>query len=174
MFNIHEIVTELLIQSGIFLTKDEIENLEITDFGLNDFSHVGLIIHTYINTQRCCAKELIMLPHQVCPEHSHPTIDNIDGKEETFRCRFGKVSIFIEGNKTLQPIVELPEDIGNYSVFHEVILDKGEQLTLQPNSKHWFKAHNYGAIISEFSTTSSDHADLFTNPTINRANRLYV
>ena len=172
MLNIHEMVAELLNKSGIFLTEDEIGNIEITDFGLNNFNHAGLIIHTYINTQRCCAKELIMLPHQVCPEHVHPSIEERQGKEETFRCRYGKVSVFIEGCVTQKPTVKLPTDTDNYTVFHEVVLEKGEQLTLNSNAKHWFKAHSEGAVISEFSTTSNDDADLFTNKAINRASRL--
>ncbi|GIU32937.1 D-lyxose/D-mannose family sugar isomerase [Shewanella schlegeliana] len=174
MVNIHDKITELLTLSGIFLTKNEIERLELTDFGLNDFGNTGLIIHTYINTERCCAKELIMLPHQVCPEHTHPSTATRQGKEETFRCRFGKVSVFIEGNITTQPAVELPKDLANYTVFHEVVLNKGEQLTLSPNAKHWFKAHAEGAIVSEFSTMSNDDTDVFTNQEINRASRLSV
>ncbi|ABZ76574.1 YdaE [Shewanella halifaxensis HAW-EB4] len=172
MVNIHGKIAEQLNRSGIFLTKTEIECLEITDFGLNDFYNAGLIIHTYINTERCCAKELILLANQVCPEHVHPSSAALEGKEETFRCRFGRVSVFIEGNKTTQPCVELPADITNYTVFHEVVLNKGEQLTLKPNSKHWFKAHGEGAIVSEFSTTSNDDTDVFTNQKINRASRL--
>lgn len=172
MFNLHDKITELVNLSGIFLTKSEIDNLEITDFGLNDFCNMGLIVHTYINTERCCAKELIMLPHQICPEHVHPSIGVNKGKEETFRCRFGKVSVFIEGETTACTDVKLPEDTENYTVFHEVVLDKGDQLTLEPNSKHWFKAHEEGAIISEFSTNSNDETDVFTDHTINRASRV--
>ncbi|ABV87601.1 D-lyxose/D-mannose family sugar isomerase [Shewanella pealeana] len=172
MVNIREQIKQLVNLSGIFLTKHEIENIEITDFGLNNFNHAGLIVHTYINTERCCAKELIMLPHQICPEHVHPSIGTQQGKEETFRCRFGKVSVFIEGSVTQKPTVDLPKDTENYTVFHEVILERGEQLTLAPNSKHWFKAHSEGAVVSEFSTTSNDDADLFTNKAINRSSRL--
>ncbi|MCK8045460.1 D-lyxose/D-mannose family sugar isomerase [Shewanella sp. 1CM18E] len=174
MVKVNDQVLELLGLSGIFLTKVETENLEVTDFGLNDFHHTGLIIHTYINTERCCAKELIMLPDQICPEHTHPTVGQRLGKEETFRCRYGKVSIFIEGSITANPSVTLPKDIEHYTVFHEVILEKGQQLTLTPNSKHWFKAHSDGAVVSEFSTNSNDAADLFTNKAINRASRVQL
>ncbi|GIU15915.1 MULTISPECIES: D-lyxose/D-mannose family sugar isomerase [unclassified Shewanella] len=172
MANIHTQVNQLLHLAGMYLTKHEIENLEFTDFGLNNFNQEGLIIHTYVNTLRCCAKELIMLPQQICPEHVHPTIGKQQGKEETFRCRYGKVSVFIEGSKTPKPSVDLPTDIDNYTVFHEVVLEKGQQLTLNPNTKHWFKAHSEGAVVSEFSTMSNDDADLFTNKEINRASRI--
>lgn len=163
------LVTELLDRSGIFLKLDEIANLEMTDFGLNDFERIGLTIHTYVNTNRCCAKELIMLPNQLCPEHKHPSIGGIEGKEETFRCRFGKISIFIDGERTTNPSVDFPKEEKNFTVFNEIVLNPGDQLTLAPNSKHWFKAHNDGAVISEFSTNSNDDTDVFTDTSINRA-----
>ncbi|ENJ1742997.1 D-lyxose/D-mannose family sugar isomerase [Vibrio parahaemolyticus] len=165
-------IKHIIQDSGIFLTMEEFERLEITDFGLDDFRENGLVIHTYINTDRCCAKELIMLPHQTCPEHLHPTIGDKAGKEETFRCRHGRVSVFIDGIKTDNPTVSLPKDVNNYTVFKEVVLEKGDQLSLSPDSKHWFKAHEQGAVVSEFSTTSNDDTDIFTNPKICRASRL--
>lgn len=166
-----EKIKSLISDSGIFLTQEEIENLEITDFGLGDFSHIGLTVHTYLNTARCCAKELYLLPHQTCPEHRHPNIGGSLGKEETFRCRYGKVSVFIDGEKTTHLSV-MPPDNGSeyYSVFHEVILEQGEQLTLMPETRHWFQAHDCGAVVSEFSTHSDDATDIFTDVRINRFN----
>ncbi len=164
-----EKIQSLLSDSGIFLTQEEVENLEITDFGLEDFSHIGLTVHTYLNTDRCCAKELFLLPAQTCPEHRHPNVGTNLGKEETFRCRYGKVSIFIEGEKTENPAVQPPQNgCEYYSVFHEVILEKGEQLTLMPDTRHWFQAHSCGAVVSEFSTHSDDGTDIFTDVRINR------
>lgn len=43
----------------------------------------------YVNTEKCCAKELVLFPGQTCPEHRHPEINGEEGKEETFRCRIG-------------------------------------------------------------------------------------
>ncbi|NAZ93427.1 D-lyxose/D-mannose family sugar isomerase [Vibrio toranzoniae] len=166
-------INNIIEKSGLFLKMEEIAALEITDFGLDKFREQGLVIHTYVNTERCCAKELIILPHQTCPEHTHPTAGKVEGKEETFRCRFGRVSIFISGQVTEKPTTSLPKDIENFSVFHEVVLEKGDQLTLSPDSKHWFKAHTDGAVLSEFSTNSNDETDIFTNPKIRRESRLF-
>lgn len=77
-------IKNIIKESGIYLTKKEFEKLEITHFGLNNFRDQGLVIHTYINTDRCCAKELIMLPYQTCPEHRHPSVGGKLGKEEPF------------------------------------------------------------------------------------------
>ena len=48
----------------VYLTPEEEERMEVTDFGLNDPYHEGLMLHVYVNTKRCCAKELPMLPGQ--------------------------------------------------------------------------------------------------------------
>ena len=53
-------------------------------------------------------------------------------------------------------------------MFHEVTLTPGDQYTLTPNTLHWFQAGPEGAIVSEFSTTSRDESDVFTDPRIKR------
>ncbi|MHB1485833.1 MAG: D-lyxose/D-mannose family sugar isomerase, partial [Saccharofermentanales bacterium] len=57
---------------------------------------------------------------------------------------------------------------GTYTVFHEIVLKPGEQYTLYPNTKHWFKSGADGAVVSEFSTKSYDEGDIFTDPMILR------
>ena len=54
------------------------------------------------------------------------------------------------------------------TVVHEIVLKPGEQHTLLPNSLHWFQAGPEGAVVSEFSTTSRDEADIFTDTRIVR------
>ena len=152
-------------KANIILTDKEKENLEIADFGLDDLYNTGLFVVTYINTEKCCAKEMVLLPHQTCPEHRHPPVNGKDGKEETFRCRYGKVYLFVEGENTINGVTP-PK--GEYTVFHQIELNPGEQYTLYPNTKHWFQSGSDGAVISEFSTTSTDGADIFTDPKIVR------
>jgi D-lyxose ketol-isomerase len=55
-----------------------------------------------------------------------------------------------------------------YTVFHEIKLDPSEQFTIPPNTLHWFQAAEEGAIVSEFSSTSRDENDVFTDPRIRR------
>ena len=154
-------------KAKIVLTDEEKNNLEVIDLGLGDFLNTGLTLVTYINTERCCAKEMVLLPHQTCPEHLHPTIDGVPGKEETFRCRWGKVHLFVSGEETPDRGVNPPEN-GKYSVFHEVILLPGQQYTIYPDTLHWFQAGDEGAVISEFSTKSNDDTDVFTDERIVR------
>lgn len=156
----------------IVLTEKEKENLEIADFGLGEFEKTGLAVVTYVNTTRVCAKELAMLPRQTCPEHIHPPLsETIDGKEETFRCRWGVVYLYVSGEPAEKSQLKavIPEgDEDAYTVFHEIVLHPGEQYTLHPNTKHWFQGGAEGAVVSEFSTTSTDENDVFTDQRIIR------
>ncbi|HLA42973.1 MAG TPA: D-lyxose/D-mannose family sugar isomerase [Aggregatilineales bacterium] len=158
-------------KAGIILTPEEVENIEIADLGLNEFEETGLALVTYINTERCCAKELVLMPRQTCPEHFHPPIEafNYEGKEETFRCRWGVVYLYVSGEPTPNPVASPPEKRKHtYTVWHEVILHPGEQYTIMPQTWHWFQGGAEGAVVSEFSTRSVDEADLFTDPDIKR------
>jgi D-lyxose ketol-isomerase len=158
-----------LDRAGIVLTPAESSAIEVADFGLGELEKQGLQIVTYVNTERCCAKELVLFPRQTCPEHRHPPVEGEPGKEETFRCRWGVVYLYVPGEPTAQPACRPPEGSEPfYTVFHEVRLLPGEQYTLHPNTPHWFQAGLEGAVVSEFSTRSRDEADIFTDPRIRR------
>jgi D-lyxose ketol-isomerase len=140
---------EMLAEAGIVLTPAERAAIEVADFGLSRLEELGLQIVVYVNTERVCAKELVLFPGQTCPEHRHPPVDGSPGKEETFRCRRGLVRLHVEG-----------ED--------EIVLRPGDQHTIPPDTLHWFQAGDEGAIVSEFSTRSRDDSDVFTDPRITR------
>jgi D-lyxose ketol-isomerase len=153
----------------IALTPEEAEQIEVADFGLDDLERTALQLITYVNTDRVCAKELVLFPGQTCPEHRHPPVAGEPGKEETFRCRTGEVYIFVPGKPTPNPRGVPPAgDEAYYTVQREVVLRPGEQYTLAPNTLHWFQAGPEGAIVSEFSTTSRDESDVWTDPRIDR------
>jgi len=149
-------------KAGIVLTDAEKANVEVADFGIGIVNDVGLQMVTYINTEKVCAKEMVLLPYQTCPEHMHVPTNGMPGKEETFRCRYGKVYLYVTGEGNKEDIkAKLPKT--DVSVFHEVILNPGEQYTIYPETWHWFQAGEDGAIISEFSTRSTDETDTFTD-----------
>lgn len=160
--------------AGIVLTAEEKRHIEICDYELGRFEEIGTGIVIYVNTERCCAKEMALLPWQLCPEHRHPPISqNNPGKEETFRCRMGEVYLYVPGEATEAPKGRVPEDRKeHFTVWHEILLRPGEQYTLYPNTKHWFQAGPEGAVISEFSTSSADKLDIFTDPGIIRTSSL--
>ena len=134
---------------GIVLTEEERASIEVADFGLSRLREQGLLVLVYVNTGRYCAKELVLYPGQSCPEHRHPPFDGTPGKEETFRCRRGQVTLRVDGD--------------------ELVLGPGEQFTIPPDTLHSFTAGPEGAVISEFSSTSRDDLDVFTDPDVQRA-----
>ena len=139
----------MLAAAGIVLTDDERAQLEVADFGLGNLEEIGLQLVVYENNDRYCAKELVLFPHQLCPEHRHPPVGDDPGKQETFRCRWGEVALWVDGHG-------------------ELTLRPGDQFTIPPDTLHWFRAGDEGAIVSEFSSRSRDETDVFTDPRIVR------
>lgn len=156
---------DFLTKAGVVLSEKERENIEVASWGFNDLQHLGLEILTYVNTERVCAKELVLFPGQTCIQHIHPTTPEKPGKEETFRCRWGEVYLYVPGEQTARPKAVKPAGHEQYlTCSHEIVLHPGEQYTLMPHTWHWFQAGKKGAVISEFSTKSTDETDLFTDP----------
>ena len=139
---------EQLAAAGLAITEAERTSIEVADFGLSRLREVGLQLLVYVNADRYCAKELVLFPGQTCPEHRHPPFDGTPGKEETFRCRAGLVHLHVAGE--------------------EIVLRPGEQFTIPPDTLHWFQAGPEGAVVSEFSSTSRDELDVFTDPAVER------
>jgi D-lyxose ketol-isomerase len=140
-------VVRRLEAAGVVL--GEHDEIELADFGLGQFEEIGLALVVYENNERYCAKELVLLPNQLCPEHRHPPVGDDPGKQETFRCRTGEVTLWVEGHG-------------------ELTLRPGDQFTIPPDTLHWFRAGADGAIVSEFSSRSTDENDVFTDPRIVR------
>jgi D-lyxose ketol-isomerase len=140
---------EQLAAAGVVLTAAEREAIEVADFGLSRLREQGLMLLVYVNTDRYCAKELVLYPGQACPEHRHPPFDGMPGKEETFRCRRGVVTLWVDGR--------------------ELVLRAGDQFTIPPDTLHSFRAGPEGAVVSEFSSASRDELDVFTDPDVQRA-----
>lgn len=160
---------EFFAKNGIVINPNE--EIEIADFGLNNLENIGLQLCVYVNTDRVCAKEMVLFPYQTCPEHKHIPSATSAGKEETFRCRYGKVYLYVEGDGKKEDIKGRVPDT-DVTVFKEVILNSGEQYTIYPETLHWFQAGANGAIVSEFSTTSTDETDVFTDTRIVRETEL--
>ena len=163
----------MLEAAGITLAEREQESVEVCDYELGDLDRIGTEIVIYVNTERCCAKEIILFPGQICPEHLHPRIGSYPGKEETFRCRWGEVYLYVPGIPAPGPKASVPpERKDTFTVWHEIVLGPGEQYTLEPETKHWFQGGPRGAVVSEFSTRSFDKQDIFTDPEIMRVSNL--
>lgn len=97
---------QALRRINVALTPDEIENIEVADFGLGRHHETGLQLVIYVNTERCCAKEIVLLPGQTGPEHYHPPFDDTPGKGETLRVRVGTVYLYVPGEPTRNPVAK--------------------------------------------------------------------
>jgi D-lyxose ketol-isomerase len=73
---------EQLAAVGIVLTDAERDAIEVADFGLSRLREQGLMLLVYVNTDRYCAKELVLYPGH-----------------ETFRCRRGLVTLRVAGEE---------------------------------------------------------------------------
>jgi D-lyxose ketol-isomerase len=163
----------MMRQAGMIVSAKDRKAIEVADMGLGDLTRTGLELLVYINTDRYCAKELVLFPRQTCPEHRHPPVGSEPGKMETFRCRWGKVWLYVEGEPVHNLKARIPSgDEPHYTVFREIELMPGDQYTIPPNVKHWFQAADEGAIVSEFSSTSRDEFDVFTDPRIQRMTQI--
>jgi len=163
----------MLRKARIAITREERELMEVAHLGLSDIKNIGLEVIVYENNDRYCAKELILFPRQTCPEHRHPRVDGRNpGKKETFRCRSGEIYLYVAGEPTPRPKAKVTKKYKKYmTVWHEIVLRPGDQYTLPPGALHWFQAGDKGAIVSEFSSTSTDENDAFTDPRIRRISR---
>lgn len=168
--NYKQRVEDLFLKSQIVLTEEELDSVDYADFGLDNIEEEALNLILYVNNERYCAKEMVLLPNQTCPEHLHPDLETIEGKQETFRCRYGKVYLYTdEPTDQSERSVSPPEKSKEYyTAKKEIILEAGQQYTIEPRIKHWFKAGTEGAVISEFSSPSYDEFDIFTNPNVTR------
>jgi D-lyxose ketol-isomerase len=160
----------ILARAGIAITPGEKDGMEIADFGLGDLDHYGLQVIVYEANDRYCAKEIILFPRQICPEHHHPPVDAANpGKQETFRCRWGVVYLYVEGEAAAHPRAFVPKgDEALFTARQEIVLNPGDQYTLPPGRLHWFQAGDEGAVLSEFSSKNLDETDVWRNPQIKR------
>jgi len=159
----------MLRSAGIVARPDEVEKIEVADLGLGEPEHIGLQILTLVNTEKISAKVIVMFPHQTGPEHKHPSLGDYEGKEETIRCQWGKLYLYTPGEPAPKPVASPPPRRKHtYTVWHEHILRPGDQVTLQPNTFHWFQGGSEGAVVWSFSTKATDLADIFSDPDMRR------
>ena len=160
---------EILAKTGLVVRQDELECMEVADFGLSELETSGAQILTLVDTEQIAAKLLVLFPGQTEPEHTHMRIGDYAGKEETIRCEWGELYLYVPGKPTITPRCQPPgHRKGTYTVGCEYFLDPGEQVTLQPNTPHWFQGGPQGAVIWSFSTKAVDGKDVFTDPMIVR------
>jgi D-lyxose ketol-isomerase len=159
-------------KSGICITEEETQKVEVADFGLSRLDTEGAQVLTLVATKRIAVKIIVLFPNQTLPEHWHPRIGEDPGKEETVRVIWGTLRFYIPGDENISEgfVPAGQEEV--YTTRHELILKPGEQITLEPGTKHWLQAAEDGAVMFSFSSVARDVLDGFTNQNIERITRI--
>jgi len=171
-YEVQKKAADMIRNSGIKITDKEIKKIEIADFGLSNLEKEGAQILTLFSTERVSAKVIALFSNQTEPEHWHTSIGQDPGKEETIRVVNGTVYFYIPGEDTLHYgfIPDNKDDV--YTVRHEIEMESGDQLTLEPGIKHWFQAGAEGAVMYSFSSAARDALDPFTDRKIVRVTKI--
>ena len=159
---------DMIRESGIRMTDEEAQKVEVADFGLGCLDVEGAQILTLVATGRIAVKIVVLFPCQTLPEHRHPRVGQDPGKEETIRVVSGIVRAYIPGKDNMHEGAVPAGQEDSYTMRHELTLKPGEQITLEPGTKHWFQAGQSGAVMYSFSTVARDVLDGFTDPEIKR------
>jgi D-lyxose ketol-isomerase len=165
---------EMIGISGILVRPDELAAIEVADLGLSLPETIGLQILTLASTPAIGVKVLTLWPGQVFAEHRHPALDAYPGKEETFRCQWGELRLFVAQEGAPLPassaaLAALPaERARHFTAGRELRLSPGEQYTVPPHTWHWFAAGPVGAVCWSFSPQATDAQDQFTDPAVVR------
>lgn len=166
------LAAEMIRQSGIVISDQEVAGIEIVDFGLSNLAKEGVQVLTLVQTDRISVKVLALFPNQTEPEHWHPPVGDDPGKEETIRVISGTIYFYIEGEDNFAEGFLLEGKEPCYTMRHEIVMKPGDQLTLQPGQKHWFQARDEGAVMYSFSTIARDALDQFTDTSIVRTTEI--
>jgi D-lyxose ketol-isomerase len=159
---------EMMRQAGIHIREDEVETIEVVDFGLSQLETEGVQVFTMVSTERIAAKVLALFPNQTEPEHWHPQVGGDPGKQESIRHIWGDLRFYVDGEDNMKEGFIVEGKDCAYTLRHEIILKPGDQLTFEPYEKHWFQTGPRGAVLYSFSTTVRDGLDGFTDPDIQR------
>jgi D-lyxose ketol-isomerase len=162
----------MIRDTGICITDEEAQKVEVADFGLGRLDVEGAQILALVATDRIAVKIVALFPNQTLPEHWHPRVGEDPGKEETIRVISGIVRAYTPGDENISEGFVPAGHEDTYTMRHELILKPGEQITLEPGTKHWFQAAEEGAVMYSFSSVARDILDGFTDPDIKRVTEI--
>lgn len=158
----------LIKNAGVVISKKEIDDMDIADFGLSDLYTEGAQILSLYDTEKITGRVIALFPYQTEPEHWHIAVNNLEGKEETIRIISGTLLMFVEGESNVLN-GKIPEKNSQfYTCKKEIVMKPCDVLTLKAGEKHWFQAADKPVVFYTMSTVAKDAYDPFTNPNIVR------
>lgn len=146
------------------------DNLVVTDFGLGQFTKVGMgmLIWSNDSENNYASVEVLLLPWQMMPEHWYVPAADAPPRVKTIHCRYGSAYLYGEGKPTKKIKGRLHEiQKLHTSVWTEQTLNVGEMTSYpKPAEKRWKQAGPAGAIFSEYSTYRTYKSIRFSDPNI--------
>jgi len=136
---------------------------DITDFGLGDFEHHGLVLVNLAEEPEYCEKIMVSRRDQITVAHYHKR------KKEDIICRHGSLAVRVWD--PLRERFDIPVNGKPRAVASGELLElsAGERVTLLPDIVHEFWATSERCLIGEVSTANDDENDnFFVNPDIGR------
>lgn len=157
---------EMFEHYGVPFTDFMKENMWISDFELGDFEHVGMAGVFWVNDSinRHFGHEIYLLPGQMIPEHCHEATAAYPAKFESWMVRNGSAYNFGIGQSTPNAPELAKSQEGAITVSSYELLKVGDIRPLKKLlTRHFLRAADNGAIISEFGTYQDDKGLKFTN-----------
>lgn len=159
---------EAIRKSGIVISDEEVEKMDVADFGLSRLSVEGAQIVELVGTDKIAMRVIYLKPGQTEPEHWHIGFDGYEGKQETIRVISGELYLYLAGDDNICA-GKIPEGQEQYYTSrNEHVMHAADTLTMPPLQKHWFQAGSEGCVFYTCSTLAVDAKDPFTNPNIVR------
>ncbi len=144
------------------------KDMWILDFGLGDFSQVGMAGIFWLNRQdyRYFGHEIFLLPGQMIPEHCHLPTAKGAAKMESWQPRRGMIFTFGEGDATPELIGKIPksqrEQVKSRCCNPLEIDQIGHLNRLE--AFHFMVAGPEGALVTEYGTFHDMDGLRFSNP----------
>lgn len=162
----------LLQKAQVLIDENELNTIDVADFGLQNYPQEGAQMITLLNTERVALKLICLLPGQTLPEHWHTAVGDDAGKEETFRVLYGTLRLYLPGNDTIQEGTMPKGKSVYYTCRKEQILRPPQQLTLSPGIKHWLQGGKEGCVVCSISSAAHCALDPFTDPNVQRITKI--
>jgi D-lyxose ketol-isomerase len=149
------------------------EDLWVSDYGVGEFTKLGLAAYIFVNNEedRYMMLDLMLLPGQMLPEHWHVEGGGNPVKREGWLVRWGLAHIVGIGEPNLSPDVVIPKCHcgGTATTKHAVIATPGTFVKLaKAESRHWQYGGPEGAIVTEVANVHTGSAVRHSDPAINK------
>ena len=141
---------------------------DVTDFGLGDWDHYGLVLVNLTEQAEYCEKLMYARAGMTTPCHCHRR------KKEDIICRWGALRVTLwaalpaeaAGRPLTVPVNGEPRTLASGAALD---LSAGERVTVAPGIYHEFAPLTPEAVLGEVSTYNDDaHDNFFADPRVGR------